>query len=188
MADPTTVTVQPGDFFLVQIHGRGGWALRVCQALTGDWSRFCHAGIVGYNGEAYAAHPGGVKKDSLKEIMADRPLAFSHYDTTVGEQAAIIEAAESYLNRSYSFLTYLSIALVTWHIRPKWLLDYVKGTGHMICSQTVDQCYLDAGIHLFADGRFPGDVTPGDLHYVGLIRNVFTGPYRAPDLLDVNVA
>jgi hypothetical protein len=34
----------------------------------------------------------------------------------------------------------------------------------MICSQLVDQCYQDAGVHLFADGRWPGDVTPADLY------------------------
>ena len=33
----------------------------------------------------------------------------------------------------------------------------------MICSQLVDQCYLEAGIHLYDDGRDPGDVTPADL-------------------------
>ena len=179
MVDPTTVTVQPGDFFLVQIHGRPAISIGIGQALTGDWSRFWHAGIVLDDGTAIAAHPGGVTIDSLKEIVADRPLAFSHYDLTLTEQASIVAAARSYLGRPYSFLCYLSIALVTFHIRPKWLLRYVAGTGHMICSQLVDQCYQDAGIHLFDDGRYPGDVTPGDLAYVGLIQNVGTGPYVA---------
>jgi hypothetical protein len=36
----------------------------------------------------------------------------------------------------------------------------------MICSQLVDEAYLRAGVHLFDDGRDPGDVTPGDLLYV----------------------
>ena len=172
---------QPGDFFLVSIHSRAAIGIGIGQALTGDWSRFWHAGIVGYNGEAYAAHPGGVTVGSLEEVMADRPLAFSHFQLTFDEQAAVIAAAQSYLGRPYSFLMYLSIALLTFHVRPKWLLEYVKSTGHFICSQYVDQCYLDAGIHLFNDGRFPGDVTPGDLHYVGLIQNVDTGPYLDPD-------
>jgi hypothetical protein len=33
----------------------------------------------------------------------------------------------------------------------------------MICSQLVDRCYDIAGVHLFDDGRKPGDVSPGDL-------------------------
>jgi len=66
---------------------------------------------------------------------------------------------------------------------PGWLLDYVAGTGHIICSQLVDQCYLDAGVHLFDDGRFVGDVTPGDLAHVGTIENIGTGPFAIPSTL-----
>jgi len=168
---------QPGDFFLVQIHGRPALSIGVGQALTGDWSRFWHAGIVGYNGQTYAAHPGGASATPLAEVMADRPLAFSRFDLTDTQRAAIVAAAARRVGTPYSFLCYLSIALITFHVRPKWLLDYVKGTGHMICSQYVDQCYYDAGVNLFDDGRFPGDVTPGDLHYVGTIQNVATGPW-----------
>lgn len=176
--------MQPGDFYLVQIHGRGGWWLRACQALTGDWSRYCHTGIVLDDGTALAAHPGGATIDSLDEIMADRPLAFSHYDLTLKEQAVVVAAARSYLGRPYSILDYLSLALVTFHVRPRRLVDYVKSTGHMICSQLVDQCYLDAGVNLFDDGRFPGDVTPGDLNYVGTIENIGTGPFVLTATLD----
>ena len=168
---------QPGDYFLVQIHGRPAISIGIGQALTGDWSRFWHTGIVGYNGQAYAAHPGGASIDSLAEVMADRPLAFSRFDLTDAQRATIVDAAERRVGTPYSFLCYLSIALITFHVRPKWLLNYVKGTGHMICSQYVDQCYQDAGVHLFNDGRFSGDVTPGDLTYVGLIQNVATGPW-----------
>ncbi len=77
---------------------------------------------------------------------------------------------------------------MTFHIRPRWLLDYVAGTGHMICSQLVDQSYLDAGVHLAEDGRFPGDVTPGDLAYVGTIGNVDNGPYVAIHASEVDHA
>jgi len=31
------------------------------------------------------------------------------------------------------------------------------------CSQLVDAAYLEAGVHLFSDGRIPGDVAPSDL-------------------------
>jgi hypothetical protein len=41
--------------------------------------------------------------------------------------------------------------------------DFIADSGHLICSQLVDLCYLRAGAHLFDDGRLPGDVTPGDL-------------------------
>jgi len=169
--------MQAGDFYLVQIHGPGGWLIRLGQALTGDWSRYCHAGIILDDGTALAAHPGGATIDPLDEILYDRPLAVSHYDLTLKEQAAVVAAARSYRGRPYSILDYLSLAAVTFHVRPRWLLNYIAGTGHMICSQLVDQCYLDAGVNLFDDGRFAGDVTPGDLAYVGTIENIGTGPF-----------
>jgi hypothetical protein len=44
--------------------------------------------------------------------------------------------------------------------------DFVADEGHLICSQLVDEAYLRAGVHLFDDGRLPGDVTPGDLWWL----------------------
>jgi hypothetical protein len=34
----------------------------------------------------------------------------------------------------------------------------------MICSQLADTAAAEGGWHLFEDGRWPGDVTPGDLY------------------------
>ncbi len=42
-------------------------------------------------------------------------------------------------------------------------MDYVASSKHMICSQLVDFVYMQSGIHLFNDGRWPGYVTPADL-------------------------
>lgn len=169
----------PGDVFLVQISGRGGWLIRLGQALSGDWSRYSHVGIVLDDWTVIAAQPGGARITSLDDILGQRPLAFSHYDLTPEIRAVIVAKARSMEGTPYSFLDYLSLALVTFHIRPAWLLRYVESTGHMICSQLVDAVYADAGVHLFSDGRAHGDVTPGDIAHVGIIKHI-PGPHITP--------
>ena len=44
-----------------------------------------------------------------------------------------------------------------------WWVKRLDHDGREVCSQLVDQAYLDAGIHLFDDGRLPGLVAPEDL-------------------------
>jgi hypothetical protein len=36
----------------------------------------------------------------------------------------------------------------------------IESARSMICSQLCDRAYLDAGVNLFRDGRWPGYVTP----------------------------
>jgi uncharacterized protein YycO len=162
-------TPLPGDIVFVQIPGCGGWFLRFAQALTGDWSRFTHAGVVVDNNNVVAAYPGGAKIEPLSNYMSQKLVAFSQYDLDDATRAKIVENARKLEGTPYSFLDYLSIALLTWHIRPKWVVDYVKNTGHMICSQLADSAYKNSGIELFSDDRWEGDCTPGDLAQCGLI-------------------
>lgn len=42
------------------------------------------------------------------------------------------------------------------------LREFIESTGHMICSELGDRARLDAGSHLFTDGRWPGYVKPSD--------------------------
>jgi hypothetical protein len=63
----------------------------------------------------------------------------------------------------YSFADYLYLGLEHWGVRSDWLRRRIASSGHMICSQLVDSVYSDARVHLFDDGRWPQDVTPGDL-------------------------
>jgi uncharacterized protein YycO len=167
---------RPGDIFLVQITGRGGWLIRLGQALSGDWSRYTHTGIVLNDDTVISAQPGGAEIIPLSEILSQRPLAFSHYDLSDETRAKIVAKARSLEGTPYSFLDYLSLALVTFKVRPKWLIRYVANTGHMICSQLIDYVYFAGGVELFNDGRFFGDVTPGDVAHVGLIKHI-PGPW-----------
>src|SRR4051794_28204282 len=86
--------------------------------------------------------------------------ATDHEDTI---RARVAAAGRALVGTPYSFLDYLSLFLLHLGVRPAWLLRAVDNRRHMICSQLVDTAYEAAGLHLFADGRFPGDVTPGDL-------------------------
>ena len=72
-------------------------------------------------------------------------------------------AALAYVDRPYSWLDYAAIAAHASQLPAPGLRRYVASTQHLIGSQLVDQAELDAGVHLFDDGRWPGYVRPSDL-------------------------
>lgn len=155
----------PGDIFLVPLGGIAGPAVELAQYLNGDgFKKYQHAGIYLGNNLTIEASPGGAIQgnvliyDPAKIYWSSGLIAL-----TDAERLAICEIAKGYIGTPYSALDYLSIAALRLHIRPEWLTDYVQATGHMICSQLVDRAYNKAGVHLFTDGRFDGDVTPADL-------------------------
>jgi hypothetical protein len=76
---------------------------------------------------------------------------------------AIGKAAREYIGTPYSFLDYLSLALLHLGLPRRLTARRVTDSGHMICSQLVDTVLTRAGVHLFDDGRLPQDVTPGAL-------------------------
>lgn len=170
-------TPKPGDFFLCQISGFGGFLIRAAQAISGDASRYTHAGIILDKDTIIEAMPGGARIVSIDTILGRRPLAVSFYGLTDQTRQTIVESARSYEGIPYSFLDYLCLGLLAIGIRPKKLRDRVHDSGNMICSQLVDKAYQTAGVHLFDDGRNSGDVTPGDLAHVGNILHVYTGPW-----------
>lgn len=158
---------QPGDFGLTTIGGFTGWWVNIGQAMIGDSSRYTHAFIVVDEHNVVEAMPGGARTGSLDRYNGR--AVFSDQDLTPAQRTAIVNAAIARIGTPYSFLDYLSLALLHWGVRPKWLKNYIKNKGHQICSQLVDDCYLEAGVHLFDDGRLPQDVTPGDLTYSGYV-------------------
>lgn len=163
---------KPGDFGLTRIPGVLGWFIRLGQALTGDPSRYTHAFVVLHDGLIIEAMPSGARIVPLTVRTQEWPLAYSQADLDDATRARIVAAARSFEGRGYSFVNYLSLALLGLGLKPAWLRRYVAASDRMICSQLVDEAYRRAGVPLFDDGRAPGDVTPGDLAHVGLIRNV----------------
>jgi uncharacterized protein YycO len=153
----------PGDFALTKIPGAVGFGIKVGQWLNGDGAPVEHALVYVGNGQIVQAMPSKAELIPLEE--APEPVVWSTGKILLTDRtrAAIAANARSLVGTPYSFADYGSLALARFHVRPSWVTDFVADTGHMICSQLVDEAYLRAGVHLFDDGRIPGDVTPGDL-------------------------
>ncbi|KUF18843.1 hypothetical protein [Streptomyces silvensis] len=154
---------QPGDFALTRIKGLTGAAISIGQALVGDAAPVQHAYVYVGNGHIVQAMPGGAEKVRLDDASVPVVWSTGRLDLTAAERVRICYEARALVGTPYSFLDYASIGLAHWRIRPAWLRDYVADSGHMICSQLVDEVYRRAGVRLFDDNRIPGDVTPGDL-------------------------
>jgi hypothetical protein len=156
-------TPQPGDFALTKISGITGAFINAGQYLIGDGAPVQHAYVYVGGRMIVQAMPGGAELIHLED--ANEPVVWStgRIVLTPEERTRIILAAHDLVNTPYSFLDYASIALAHYRIRPRWVRDFVADSDHLICSQLVDEAYLRAGVHLFDDGRLPGDVTPGDL-------------------------
>jgi hypothetical protein len=158
---------QPGDFAVVSAGGTPGRLVQAGEWLNGagPFDIYQHAFI--FTGGAadlavVQAEPTGAAYAALT------PHARTLWSTgkiplTDWQRDRIVEAAVGYVGTPYSALDYLAIALHHWHLPIPHLKAYISSTHHQICSQLVDQCYQDAGVHLFADGRWPGYVTPADL-------------------------
>jgi hypothetical protein len=174
-----------GAFLLTRSPSRVSRLITAALGLTGDGTRYSHAALVVDGGYVVEALPGGARLTPLiryvgrggNVAVCDAPVQTAIVDAVVAGQinpweatdhedtirARVAAAGRALVGTPYSFLDYLSVALLHLGIRPAWLLRAVETRRHMICSQLVDTAYEAAGLHLFADGRFPGDVTPGDL-------------------------
>jgi hypothetical protein len=176
----------PGAMFLTTIGGRTGWWVAFGQLLAGRPSRWTHAGIIGPDGTTFEAAPGGVHKGTVDDLLAkphiisDAPIkeaaALVITTTVLGARqeqekllrASVVFQANLMIDTPYSFFDY--VALASLHVAPKarftkWARERVKKSRYFICSAMCDEVYRRAGIHLFSDGRYPGDVMPADLDW-----------------------
>lgn len=159
---------RPGDYRLISIAGDTGKLIRFGQWLNGDgYADFEHAAVYVGNHQFIEAAPKGARLMTYA-LDSDRPVMWSGQSIALSaaQRIAIVNAAFGYLGTGYSYADYVAIAAHTVGMDGRVLQRFIADTGHMICSQLVDQCYADAGVHLFTDGRWPGYVTPGDLYKV----------------------
>ncbi|MFF7635565.1 hypothetical protein ACFZB9_20775 [Kitasatospora sp. NPDC008050] len=148
------------------MSGDIGRLIRLGQWLNGDgFANYEHAFLMIDDDTLAEAEPGGVRQAPLAEYGVTRiRWSSGTIELTDDQREAVIAAARRYLRVPYSFLDYAALAAHRFHLPGSPLLKgYVASTRHLICSQLVDQCYQDAGVHLFDDGRWPGYVTPADL-------------------------
>lgn len=156
---------RPGDIGLTSINGPVGWLIRAGQWLNaGGLANYEHAFIVLPGGRLIEAQPGGARIVPLDTYSDRHVLYVAPAGLTDNERRLICEAAESYEGVKYSAADYFALAAHRFHLPLPWLRRYVASSKHMICSQLVDQAYQDAGVQLFADGRWPGYSTPADLY------------------------
>jgi uncharacterized protein YycO len=139
--------------------------IRLGQWLNGDgYENYEHAFVFVGTG-IVEAEPGGAKLHTLSEYPATGiDWSTGHFDLTSTQRTAIVKAALGYVGTPYSFADYGALVAHRLNLPLPFLKTFVQTSKHMICSQLVDQCYQDAGVHLFTDGRWPGYVTPGSLY------------------------
>ncbi|MCQ4079860.1 hypothetical protein NGB36_04445 [Streptomyces sp. RB6PN25] len=151
----------PGDIGLTQIPGPVGKFIEFGQWINGNgFKNYEHAFLVLPDEQLIEAEPGGARIAPLSEYEQRNVVYVCPATLTENQREAICAAAHRYVGVPYSFADYLAIAVHRFHIPAPGLRRYVASSRHMICSQLVDRTYLDGGVHLFADGRWPGYVTP----------------------------
>lgn len=154
---------RPGDIGVTQITGNVGLLIRAGQFLNGTgFANYEHAFVYVGNGLIVEAEPGGAREVELTEYNG-RDVAWlrcpdQHRDTVAAAAQRFTDPAVP-----YSAADYFALAAHRLRLPVPWLRGYVRSSGHMICSQLADRAAALGGWHLFADGRWDGYVTPGDI-------------------------
>ena len=162
--NPPALQPQPGDFGVVHMNGTPGKWIHIGEIVNGDgFADYEHAFVYVGGGQIVEAEPGGAR---LTQVHYSNILwSTDHIPLELEQRMMIVHAAHEYVGTPYSAADYFAIAAKRLGLGPlvPGLREYVASSKHMICSQLVDQCYQDAGVHLFKDGRWPGYVTPAAL-------------------------
>lgn len=173
-----TINPQPGDFGFATIAGHvGGW-VSIGQALLHDACRFTHVFIVVAavdttdhpDGLIIEALPGGARYAPLRPRLAPG-YAYADLHLSDDERRMVPSIARTFVpdvshrGIGYSFLTYVVLALAQLRIPTPHLRARADRRSTRICSQLADEFAFRLGVRLFDDGRWRGDVTPGDLYY-----------------------
>jgi hypothetical protein len=170
----THVTIyqpRPGDIGLTQISGWGGKAIRLGQWLNGEgWEDYQHAFVVSEPARKFRdemiveAMPGGAQHVENWHAPARTRWLICPDEY----RDAVAASARGFVGVPYSVADYFALAAHRLHIPAPHLKRYIRDSGHMICSQLADAAAAEGGWHLFADKRWPGDVTPLSLNKLWL--------------------
>lgn len=165
----TALAPQPGMIGLTQISGEVGSAIRVGQFLNHDgFSEWEHAFTLLPGNRILEAEPGGSRVVPLR--YSNVYWCWGIYGKVLplwaknpGNYDRLEMVAEQLKHVPYSFLDYGSLTLHHFGINPPGLRNYIRDSGHQICSQLADDFYMRLGAQVFTDKRWQGDVTPGAL-------------------------
>ena len=158
-----------GAFGVTATTGPAAWVIREI-----THSPVNHAfGYVGpqtftYNGVRYVHEPAVVEANPSGAALAPLfvyPHAIWSPAPPDGKGAEVAAAYLSLLKTPYSWIDDACIGLTDvfgWHV-PGPVRKRLNRRDRLECAQLVDVAWLKCGMHLFADGRIPGDVAPSDL-------------------------
>lgn len=160
-----------GDVGFSIIGGRVGWWVTLGQHLidfvSRDQSWWTHTYIVtevdpvANVARIVEAMPGGARETLLSGTQ--RCGEGFGWVRIPDLAQGISVTARAFVGTPYSFLDYLSLALLHLGLPRGLVAKRVTDSGHMICSQLVDQVLTRSGVRVFDDGRMSQDVTPGAL-------------------------
>jgi hypothetical protein len=159
------MTPRPGDFAVVDTGERTSRLIRLGKVLSrGGFTMFDHAVIcsrVRRDGTVYIveATPGGAKENVWHYDDHDHLWSTGLVKTS----AKAGKAALAYVGTPFTWRDYVAMAAHAWHLWVPGHRHYVASTRHLMSSQLIDRAEFDAGVHLFADRRWPGYVRPSDL-------------------------
>ena len=154
----------PGTIGLVPMGGYGGRLIRIGQALNGDgFEDFEHAFVGLGGGQVIEAEPGGARIVPMRDdgVWGCEGIAGLLAGT---DPAVIAVKARDLRGIPYSWADYAALAAHRLHLPVPGLRDYVKASGHLICSQLCDLLYQRLGARVFDDQRWNGYVTPAALY------------------------
>jgi hypothetical protein len=184
------MTPQPGDYGVERTRGFTALAIRVAtrSKFSHAFVVVRDGNVVEARGKGAVCRPLGVRDAIYSSGAIDLPLderrriVNTAMDFTTRHIARRTWLGRRYVTVGvpYGWLDIVSIGLLQYGIKPKCVRDRVQRLDQLICSQLVDAAFsgspartaVDAvllatrgvrGVHLFADGRLPMDVTPGDL-------------------------
>jgi hypothetical protein len=161
----------PGVFAVLPVAGPAGKLISIGEWLNGSaFGHYDHAeiyvGMADPNaplGYTMGAYPGGARLVPVPREQKGWLWSTGRLDLTPAQRAQIVKNALACKGIGYSAADYFALAAHHFHVPIPGLREYIKNSGHMICSQLCDWCYMKAGVQLFSDGRWEGYVTPADL-------------------------
>jgi hypothetical protein len=117
--------------------------------------------------------PHGAEYQPLRPRLAPG-FAYASVPLTDEQRADVPRVAEGFMTSGpdggpvgYSFLTYPVLAAIQFHIPVPHAQSFIARQGNLMCSMLCDRGLyrLEPSFHVFDDGRWFGDCTPGDLYY-----------------------
>ncbi len=158
---------EPGDFACVSVGGPGGALIGLGERMAGaGFSAYEHAFVYVGGMLVVEAEPHGARLRKLGAFEAHGQVTLwstGAIDLTDAERAKICTAARFRVGIGYSALDYLAIGLHHAGIPAPGLRRFIASGHRLTCAQLIDDCYADAGVRLFDDGRWAGYVMPSDL-------------------------